>query len=122
MRTFLLSSLLALSALGFAPGAAAERIFPPNAQRGEMKAFAYPHMKIGDKTLRLSAGSRIYNEQNLIIMPASLQKQSAHIIYAVDINGQLQAVWLLTAAEIKKYPFKAPAKPASKPVSGDDRK
>jgi len=121
MRKIVLSALLALCALGFAAGAAAERIFPPNAQRGEMKAFAYPQMKIGDKILRLSAGSRIYNEQNLIIMPASLQRQSAQVIYAMDINDQLSAVWLLTAAEIKKYPLKVQTKPTPKPATESGR-
>jgi hypothetical protein len=121
MRNFFLSILLVPAALAYAPGVIADRLFPPNAQRGEMKAFAYPHMKIGDKTLRLSAGSRIYNEQNLIIMPASLQKQSAQVIYAVDINGDLGAVWLLTAAESRKYPLKAVTKPQPTPVPGSEK-
>ena len=119
MRKLVLYAVLSLCALGFSFGAHADRTFPPNAKRGEMKKFAYPNMKIGDKTLRLSAGSRIFNEQNFIIMPASLQKQSAQIIYATDINGDLGTVWLLTAAEIKKYPYKAPAKPVTNPTGGD---
>ena len=51
----------------------------------------------------MSAGGRIFNQQNLIIMPVSLQQQTAQIMYAVDINGQLAAMWLLTPAEAKKY-------------------
>jgi hypothetical protein len=120
MRKYVLPVLLALSVLGLSFGANAERFFPTNAKRGEMKGIAYPYMKIGDKTLRLAAGSRIYNEQNLIIMPASLQKQSAQIIYSADINGHIGAVWLLTAAEIKKYPYKATSKHVTNPTGGDE--
>ena len=92
----------------------AERTFPQKAKRGEMKAFQYPNMKIGDKTLRLSAGSRIYNEQNFIIMPASLQKQAAQIMYATDIGGELSEVWLLTAEEARKYPLRRAAAAGSR--------
>ena len=87
----------------------AERTFPQKAKRGEMKAFEYPYMKIGDKTLHMSAGSRIYNEQNFIIMPASLQRQAAQIMFTTDLSGELSEVWLLTAAEAKKYPRKSTA-------------
>jgi hypothetical protein len=106
MRKFLVHCLIALCALGCAASAMAERNFPQDAKRGEMKAFQYPYMKIGDKTLRMSAGSRIFNEQNFIIMPASLQKQAAQVMFSIDMGGELSEVWLLTAGEAKKYPIK----------------
>jgi hypothetical protein len=82
------------------------RNFPEKAVRGEMKAHSYPYVKIGDKTLRLAPGGRIFNEQNLIIMPASLQSQTAQIMYTTDMNGDLSRVWLLTAQEASQYPIK----------------
>jgi hypothetical protein len=106
MRNLLIRSLFALCAVCCATSAMAERNFPQNARRGEMKAFQFPYMKIGDKTLHLSAGSRIYNQQNFIVMPASLQTQSAQIMFATDIGGELSEVWLLTAEEAKKHPLK----------------
>ncbi|MGH9578849.1 MAG: hypothetical protein ACRD3R_15540 [Terriglobales bacterium] len=63
-------------------------------------------MKIGARTLRLAAGGRILNRQNLIIMPASLQSQTAQIMYTTDMNGDLSRVWLLTAEEAARYPIK----------------
>ncbi len=94
----------------------AERTFPQKAKRGEMKAFEYPYMKISDKvsekTFHMSAGSRIFNEQNFIVMPASLQKQTAQIIFTTAIGGELSQVWLLTAEEAKKYPLKSIPPPA----------
>jgi hypothetical protein len=114
MHKFLVHCLIALFALCCAASAMAERTFPQNAKRGEMKAFQYPYMKIGDKTLHLSAGSRIYNEQNFIIMPASLQKQAAQIMFATDIGGELSEVWLLTAEEARKYPLRSAAAAGSR--------
>ena len=63
-------------------------------------------MKIGDKTLRLAPGGRIFNQQNLIMMPASLQSQTAQIMYTTDMNGDLSRVWLLNAEEAVRYPIK----------------
>ncbi len=83
----------------------AERTFPEQARRGELKAYEYPAMKIGGKTYRLSPGSRIINEQNRIIMPASLQVQSAPVMYMLDMGGELVKVWLLTAEEAKRLPM-----------------
>ena len=85
--------------------ALAERVFPEKAKRGDMKAYKYPAMKIGDKVLQLSPGSRIFNEQNMIIMPASLQKQAAPLMYTLDMRGDLSQVWLLTAEEAKRIPL-----------------
>jgi len=115
MRKFLAHCLIALCAFSCAASVMAERNFPQDAKRGEMKAFQYPYMKIGGKKLHMSAGSRIYNEQNLIIMPSSLQKQTAQIMFSTDIGGEISEVWLLTAEEAKKLPLKGPAKPAGKP-------
>ena len=115
MRKFLVQFLTALCVFCYATSAMAERTFPQKAKRGEMKAFEYPYMKIGGKAMHLAAGSRIYNEQNLIIMPASLQRQTAPIMFTTDLSGELSEVWLLTAAEAKKYPFKSSVPTGPKP-------
>jgi hypothetical protein len=99
MTRFLTALLAATLALACAMPAIADRNFPQQAVRGDMKAYAYPSMKIGDIVYRLSPGSRIYNQQNLIIMPASLQVQTAPVMYTLDIRGDLASVWLLNADE-----------------------
>lgn len=108
MRRLLISGFIALLTLGAANTALAERSFPPAAKRGELKAHQYPHYRIGKTTYRISAGGRIFNEQNMIIMPVSLQKQTAQVMYQVDMNGQLSALWLLTRAEASKHPLPKP--------------
>jgi hypothetical protein len=94
----------ALLVLAGATQAFAERTFPEQAKRGDLKAYEYPSMKIGDRVYRLSPGSRIFNEQNLIIMPASLQVQTAPVMYMLDMSGDLSRLWLLTGEEAARVP------------------
>ncbi len=88
-----------------ATSAIAERSFPPGAKRGELKAHEYPRYQIGKAIYRISAGGRIFNEQNMIIMPVSLQRQTAQVMYLIDMNGNLSALWLLTREEAARYPL-----------------
>jgi hypothetical protein len=104
MRKIQLACLAAILVLAGATQGFAERTFPERAQRGELKAYAYPSMKIGDRVYRLSPGSRIFNQQNLIIMPASLQVQSAPVMYMLDMSGDLSRIWLLTGDEAARLP------------------
>ena len=98
----IVASMLALAC---ATQAWAERNFPEQAKRGELRAYEYPSMKIGDRVYRLAPGSRIINQQNLIIMPASLQVQTAPIMYMLDIGGDLSRIWLLTEDEAAQHPL-----------------
>lgn len=109
MRKLALCLLTSLLAFAVATPVLADRNFPPRAARGEMKAFQYPYVKIGSRTLRLSPGSRIFNEQNMIVMPVSVQAQKAQVMYSIDMNGDLDDLWLLTAQEARARPLpKAP--------------
>ena len=99
MRKIQFVCFAAILVLAGATQAFAERTFPEQAQRGELKAYEYPSMKIGDHVYRLSPGSRIFNQQNRIIMPASLQVQTAPVMYLLDMSGDLSKVWLLTGEE-----------------------
>ena len=119
MKKFLFALLASVLALACVTQARAERNFPAQATRGDMKAFEYPAMKIGDKigdkVLRLSPGSRIFNQHNRIIMPASLQIQAAPIMYTLDTRGDLASVWLLSDEEAAQHPLpKPPPKPQTR--------
>jgi hypothetical protein len=63
-----------------------------------MKAFRYPEAQIGKLILRLAPGARVYNTQNLILMPGSVPSQAA-VLYRLDVQGQISHLWLLTADE-----------------------
>jgi hypothetical protein len=105
MHKFLTAVAVSLLTLTCATQACAERNFPQQARRGVVKAYQYPSMKIGDHVYKLAAGSRIYNQQNMIIMPASLQLQTAPVMYLLDISGDLSRIWLLTDDEAARHPL-----------------
>jgi hypothetical protein len=108
MKNLLFAFLAALLILA-ATQASAERNFPEQAKRGDMKAYEYPLMKIGENVFRLSPGSRIFNQRNLIITPASLEAQAAPVMFTLDIRGDLSKIWLLTKEEAARFPMpKAP--------------
>ena len=110
VRKFLLIFMISSMALLCTAPAWAERNFPQTAMRGDMKAFEYPAMKIGERAYRLSPGSRIYNRQNLIIMPVAVQNTPTPIMYMLDTRGDLSQVWLLTPTEALLHP------PTSEPI------
>ncbi|MBC8006975.1 MAG: hypothetical protein H7X76_02895 [Prolixibacteraceae bacterium] len=105
MRKIRLACFAAILVLAGATQAFAERPFPEQAKRGELKAYEYPAMKIGDKVYRLAPGSRIFNQQNLIIMPVSLQVRTAPVMYMLDMRGELSRLWLLTGEEAARLPL-----------------
>ena len=111
MKKFLFPLLVLVLALACLT-ARAERNFPEQARRGDIRAFEYPAMKIGDKigdkVFYLSPGSRIFDRHNLIIMPAYLQIQTAPIMYTLDTRGDLASVWLLSDEEAAQHPLPKP--------------
>jgi hypothetical protein len=104
MRKVRLACFAAIVVLAGATQAFAERTFPVQAKRGDLQAYQYPSMKIGNKVYKLSPGSRIFNQQNLIITPASLQLQRAPVMYLLDMSGDISRIWLLTGEEATRLP------------------
>ena len=99
-----LSVLGLLAWLLWATPAQAARNFPQDAQRGTLTSHEYPDYRIGTTSYRISPAGRIYNEQNLIIMPASLPNRKAEIMYRLDFQGYLSEIWLLTRDEARRNP------------------
>lgn len=97
--------------------ATAARDLPRNALYGKLTAFAYPFANIGGKALRMSPGAKIYNEQNLIIMPAAMRQQ-AKVLYRLDNAGALSAMWLLTEHEAAPFEARLPKPVKPKPDTG----
>ena len=91
--------------------ASAARDLPRNA------LYAYPFANIGGKALRMSPGAKIYNEQNLIIMPAAMRQQ-AKVLYRLDNAGALSAMWLLTEHEAAPFEARLPKPVKPKPDTG----
>jgi len=104
MRKIQLACFAAIVVLAGATQAFAERTFPAQAKRGDMQAYQYPSMKISGKVYKLSPGNRIFNQQNLLITPASLQLQKAPVMYLLDMSGDVSGIWLLTGEEAARFP------------------
>jgi hypothetical protein len=78
----------------------AERQLPQDGKYAKKAELNYPFVKLGKQVVRLAVGGKIYNEQNLIIMPASAPS-SADVLYRLDINGEISQIWILTPEESK---------------------
>jgi hypothetical protein len=86
---------------------AAARTFPQDATFAKAAIFDYPFLQMGSKTLRLAVGSRIYDQHNRSLVPASAPA-TANVLYKTDSNGEIFRVWILTDQETEvfsKKPF-----------------
>ncbi|KQZ44306.1 hypothetical protein [Duganella sp. Root1480D1] len=100
-RHFLLA-LAAAIALPALPALAAEpRPFPPNAKRGKMSFGYVPDIAIDGKLRQLSPAARIYSDENLTVVPASLAEQTFIVNYTEDMDGNVNLVWILTPEEAR---------------------
>jgi hypothetical protein len=92
------------------------RSLPQRSLRGELVVVAAPEVRVNGKTTRLSAGSRIRNEGNMIVMATTLTNQRLIVNYTMDLTGQVQDVWILgpnernlawprTAEEAQRWEF-----------------
>ena len=105
LYALLAAGLLSLPALAF------ERPFPPNALRGKMTPGYFPEVGIDGKPRLLSPAARIFNQDNMIEMPAALRGGDIVVNYTVDGQGNIDRVWILTAEEAARQ---APSTAAAK--------
>jgi hypothetical protein len=90
-----------------ASNVAAARTFPKDATFAKAAIFDYPFLQVGSQTLRLAVGSRIYDQNNRSLIPASAPA-TANVLYKTDSNGEVRQVWILTGQETEvfsKKPF-----------------
>jgi hypothetical protein len=90
--------IVLIVALFFAAAVHADRMLPPVAKLGEMKAADYPYVKIGDSVLKFSPGARIFNIENRMILPNLLPAKAA-VFFQLDLYGQVINLWLATPEE-----------------------
>lgn len=94
--------------LGSAPALAFDRLFPPIAKRGTLSMEDYPVVSMNGKQRQLSAGAWIRNENNTIDMPNSLRGRRFTVNYTENGMGEIDRVWILTAAEAERELPKTP--------------
>lgn len=95
--------ILALTAV-FAAASHAQlpRKFPADAKLGEMvgQEHPYPQVQIDNKVMRLAPGGRIIDENNRTIVHTYIPKH-AHVLYVVDLNGDLSRIFILRPDELE---------------------
>ncbi len=97
-QRFLISCAFAVTAMS---AHAFERQFPPTVKRGVMTPAVSPAIIINDKTRTMTAGARIWNQDNTIEMPAALRGSKFAVNYTEIESGEIDRVWILTADEAK---------------------
>ncbi len=94
-----------LTPVGQTPHGQNIRRFSDKAERADFVVTQWPNVTINGGAQRLAAGSRIFNERNMIVMPASLTGQKYVVNYTKDLDGSVRDVWILTNEEMQ---LKAP--------------
>lgn len=108
-RGMLLTVLTALltACLPSAASAQSTRAFPQNTLRGGMTFGDYPNVRLNGRIVQLSPGSRVRNQDNMIVMAASLGGSRLLVHYTLGVLGdQVGDVWILRPEEaaIKPWP------------------
>ena len=86
-------------------GVVGTRAFPEGTKKGELAPIAgMIDIVIDGKTLNRAPGMQIRNQQNLIVMPMTVQAK-VPVRYQLDGSGAVFRVWLLTRAEIAANSF-----------------
>lgn len=109
IQRFLITGLLALVATS---AFALERPFPAIAKRGVLSVGPFPEIVLNGKARRMSMSGRIFNQQNLIQMPASVTGSNLVVNYTEDFQGYVDRVWLLDEREAAQTPAQQKINPA----------
>ncbi|MFC0166899.1 hypothetical protein ACFFKC_02295 [Pseudoduganella danionis] len=103
LRTIRLALLLLAGAASLSVQAF-ERPFPAHAVRGKMTPAYFPEVLIDGKVRQLAPSARIFNQENLIELPAAIRGSDLVVNYTVDNWGNIDRIWILTAEEAAQKP------------------
>lgn len=81
------------------PAVGIVRNLPANAKTGDMAPPLMGTVQIDGQIMPLSPAAQIRNQQNMIVMPGSIQ-QPARVRYLAEPSGAVWRVWMLTPAEL----------------------
>ncbi|WP_448172185.1 hypothetical protein [Rhizobacter fulvus] len=109
MNTMYRCALAVAVAAGIvAPAAAQTRSFPQNTLRGTIAFAEDGTIALNGRATTLSPGSRVRDEQNMIVLPAGLVGTKRLVHYTLDIGGgQVRDVWILRPDEAAIRPWPA---------------
>jgi hypothetical protein len=82
------------------------RTLPPEAKLGVMQPpLGDGLVVIDDHPLPLAPAAQFRNQQNLIVMPMTIQNQK-DVVYLADANGAVFRVWMISPVEASTHPKK----------------
>ena len=98
--------LAIVCSIALIPAAAqAQRNFPASALRGDLVVTSPPEVELNRKPARLAPGARIRGANGMLVLSGGLVGQRLLVHYTVDGLGNVQDIWVLTAAEAAKQPW-----------------
>ena len=91
-----------------APAFAQSRAFNQNVLRGSLVFGEYPNVSLNGRATTLTPGSRVRNQDNMIVLAASLAGAKWLVHYTLDMGGeQVRDVWILRPEEAAVRPWPA---------------
>ena len=99
LAALVLSILVGIAAT---PAQAQIRPIPANARLATLKLGVFPDAELNGKAIRLGPGARIYNRDNIIIIPSTLKDVTMVVAYVTGSLGEVVTVWILTDEEIRQ--------------------
>ena len=107
-RAFGALALISAFSIPAAAQAQVQRNFPQHALRGEIVVVQPPEISLNGKGARLAPGARIWGENNLLVMSASIVGAKMTVNYTADSYGLVKDVWILRPEEVAKTWPKTP--------------
>ena len=93
--------LSALLASRPARGQGVQRPIPATAPAGILKIGVFPAAELNGKAITLGPGLRLYNLNNIIVTPASVQGVALKVAWLAGANGEIIQAWMLTDADYR---------------------
>lgn len=100
-----LALAMALSGLHAAAPAQVQRNFPATALRGEIVVVSPPEITLNGRPSRLSPGSRIRGQDNMLTMSGAIVGRRLIVNYTTDLGGSVHDVWVLRPEEVRMRPW-----------------
>jgi hypothetical protein len=91
------------------------RVFPDDAPRAYMSHLRENVLSLDGRQTRLAPGGQIRGQNNLIVQPTVVPKDSL-VKYQLDKSGELYRAWILTAEEAARPDKYQPASVQGRPI------
>ncbi len=106
-------ALTAVVALGSAPARAQIQIqtqtrpIPEAAKLARLKLGVFPEAELDGRKVTLGPGVRIFNRDNMLVVPAAVKDVTSVVAYTTGSLGEIVTVWILDEAEVKSLRARA---------------